>query len=177
MVVTGAIGDRDHVEIVEAGDDLALAPSCVDPSRPMKPGVRLGNFVRDMGGTVAGVCKSPVDAAGPETGLQLRDSLGHRCLKGRVMDVEPDIPGLQTDCTVTARGVDGREHEIEACPNPNDVINATGPCWAIKDGAGQCGDFPTGLSLQVNWGGDEPMTQPAGVTALVSCVVEMDPTE
>jgi hypothetical protein len=120
----------------------------------------------------------PVDSAGPATGLELRDALGHRCLEGNIMDVDAEVPGLQVDCTVSARDdATGRERELEACPNPNNVINAAGPCWAIKDGAGECGDFPTGLSLQVNWGGDEPMTQPAGTTALVSCVVEMEPVE
>jgi hypothetical protein len=125
-----------------------------------------------MGGTTAGVCKAPVESAGAATGLELRDALGHRCLEGDIADVDLGAPGMQVDCVVTALEPSGVQRELAACPNPNNVIDAAGPCWAIKDGAGQCGDFPSGLSLQVNWGGNEPMTQPDGVTALVSCVVD-----
>jgi hypothetical protein len=174
VVVTGAIGDRDHVELIDVGGQLQLASACADPARSLLPGVRLASFVRDMGGTAAGVCDAAVDTALADTGRQLRDALGHRCLAGEVLDVDP-APGLQFDCVVEKLDPLGHITELDACPNPNNVIEAVGPCWAIKDGAGECGDFPSDLSLQVNWGGDDPMTQPDGVTALVSCVVADDP--
>jgi hypothetical protein len=185
VVITAVTGDKDNVTLVDDGaGQLAVASACSDPSRPMMPGVRLAGFMQQFGedafgedvATTAGACDpSWGGSATTETSAKLREAMGHRCLKGNVLDVEPETPGLQVDCVVEAVRAGAPTRTIAACPNPNDVMDAKGPCYAIKDGVAPCGDFPSGLALQMNWGGDDPMTQPEGVIANVHCVVGADP--
>lgn len=179
IVVTGVLGDPDAVAIAQTSDGLALAPACGDGDSARYPAVRLGAFVdgvnrRGAGATVAGLCDAAPVEAGAPTGLQLRRALGHRCLEGHLVDVRPDDGGLQPSCAVHAVDAQDRRWELDACPNPNHVFDEPGPCYAIKPGPAECGDFPSQLAIQVNWGGDAPMTAPEGVTTEVTCLVDED---
>lgn len=177
VVVTGVLGDPDEVALADTAAGLALAPACGDGDAARYPGVRLGAFVdgvtrRGARGTVAGVCETTPADAGAPTGFELRRALGHRCLEGHLVDVRPDDGGLQASCAVHAIDAQDRRWELAACPNPNHVFDEPGPCYAIKPGPSECGDFPSQLAVQVNWGGPAPMSAPEGVTTEVTCLVD-----
>jgi hypothetical protein len=176
VVVTGLVGDADRVEVVQEGDGLALAPACGGDDDALFPAVRLGAFIAAGGGAPDGLCTTTVDQVARPAAYDLRDALGHRCLRGPITDVEPWEPGRQIDCDVVAIDEQNRRHPLESCPNPNRVFEADGPCYAIKTGVAACDDFETQLGLQVNWGelspGPSAMEQPAGWTVEVGCVVD-----
>jgi len=179
VVVTGVVGDPEQVALADTAGGLALSPACGDGDAARYPGVRLGAFIDGVNragarGTVSGLCSTAPADAGVPTGLELRRALGHRCLEGHLVDVRPDDGGLQPSCDVHAIDAQRRRWELAACPNPNHVFDEPGPCYAIKPGPSECGDFPSQLALQVNWGGDAPRTTPEGVTTEVTCLVDED---
>jgi hypothetical protein len=191
VVVAAVVGDPDRVAIADAAGGLAVAPACTETKTDLQlyPGVRVGAFAQDAGGSVTGLCAADVDqlgalpglalddtlaAAGSAAGRDLRRALGHRCLEGRILDVEPHEPGLQFGCEVARVDRLGAETPLAQCDNPNHVFDTEGPCWAIKAGPAECGDFPSQLSVQVNWGGGD-MTQPLDAELVVRCLGEDDP--
>ena len=178
IAVGAVLGNPIEVRLEATGPDtLSLAPACADaPGSPgeLYPGVRLGAFAQDenLKGSVADLCSQTLADAGSPTALDLRRALGHRCLEGKIADVEPDEPGMQVECAVqTITGV-ADPVELPPCVNPNRVYESPGPCFAIKAGPSACGDFPSQLAVQVNWGGDDPMTAPADTVTEVRCIVE-----
>ena len=177
IAVGTVLGTPAEVRIVDDGGGLDLAPACADapgPVGPVYPGIRLDAFARDRNikGSVADLCTQTLAEAGTPTSLDLRRALGHRCLEGRIADVEPDEPGMQTECRVEiATGV-AAPVELPACANPNRVYESPGPCFAIKAGPAACGDFPSQLAVQINWGGADPTLAPAETVTRVECVVE-----
>jgi hypothetical protein len=177
IAVGTVLGDPENVTILDDAGDLSLSPACADSAgggAALFPGVRLGAFALSdyFKGSVADLCSSTLAEAGTPTALDLRRALGHRCLEGRIADVEPDAPGVQTDCEVQAITGDAPPVDIPPCLNPNRVYESPGPCFAIKSGPAQCGDFPSQLAVQVNWGGADPTTTPAETVTQVRCVVE-----
>ncbi|MCA9680010.1 MAG: hypothetical protein KC464_33570, partial [Myxococcales bacterium] len=176
VTVTTLAGEPDRVALARTGDGLEVSPACTDAVNDVtpRPGIRLGAFAGRMRGSVAGLCEQTLEEAGTPAGLDLRRALGHRCLEGRILDVKPWEPGVQFQCEVEAVSAGGEVTALAACPNPNHVFDEDGPCWAIKPGPAQCGDFPSQLALQVNWGGDDKLTTPPGVTTRVRCAVEDD---
>jgi hypothetical protein len=172
LAVGALLGNPGSVAIEDRGGALALSPACTGDAS-LYPAVRLGAFAGsdDVAGAVTDLCSTTVADAGTPTALDVRRALGHRCLEGAIADVRPDEPGLQVDCQVYAVSPSG-ERELSACANPNHVFDVEGPCWAIKPGPADCGDFPTQLAVQVNWGGSTPTTAPADTRTSVRCLVE-----
>lgn len=177
IAVGTVLGNPEEVRLVEDGGGLDLSPACADAPGAvgeLYPGVRLGALALDdlVKGSVADLCSSSLADAGTPTALDLRRALGHRCLEGRIQDVEPGEPGMQTDCEVQAITGTGAPIDLPPCANPNRVYESPGPCFAIKAGPAACGDFPSQLAVQVNWGGADPVTTPADTVTRVSCIVE-----
>jgi hypothetical protein len=172
VVVAGAIGDTDAIEILGGdGEPRALAPSCERDDQAIYPSVRLGDFVgRFARRAIAPMCERGAAAIAAPTGAELRQALGHRCLDGDIRDVDPGTPGLQWDCAVTAVAGDGRRTSLEACHWAYDPLADDGPCFVIRPGL--CTDFPTELSVFVNWGGPTPTQAPLGVRTEVACQVD-----
>jgi hypothetical protein len=175
--IGGVLGDPQAVEIVQRGDRLAVAPACAAPpsGAELYPAVRLGGFAKAARGAIADLCATTIPDAGTPAALGLRRALGHRCLEGFIADVDPDAAGRQIDCDVYALAPGADRVLLPRCPDPLRIYDAPGPCWAAKTGAAQCGDFPTQLALQVNWGGAQPTTTPPGTVTEVWCVVDEDP--
>ncbi len=193
LAVGAVVGDADRVAIVggDGGAAFSVAPACTETKTDLQlyPAVRVSAFASAAGGSVTGMCRADVDhvgalpgldldevlaAAGTAVGHDVRRALGHRCLEGRIVDTSPAEPGLQFACEVAAAVGPGDERPLPQCENPNHVFDVAGPCWAIKAGPAECGDFPSQLSVQVNWGGDEPMRQPLATEVVVRCLVEDD---
>jgi hypothetical protein len=179
-IAVGAIlGNPVEVRVLEDAGTLSLAPACADAAGAagaLYPGVRLGAFAThaNLKGSMADLCSQTLADAGSPTARDLRRALGHRCLEGHIEDVEPDEPGTQVECEVQAIHGTAAPEELSPCANPNLPFASPGPCYAIKAGPAACGDFPSQLSLQINWGGDDPVTTPAGTVTKVYCIVEDD---
>jgi hypothetical protein len=176
IAVGAVLGNPTEVRILEESGTLSLAPACQDapgPAGELYPGIRLGGFAQhdNLKGSVADLCSQSIADAGTPTALDLRRALGHRCLEGRIQDVD-DAPGMQAECTVqTITGV-APPVDIPQCVSPNRIWESPGPCFAIKAGPAACGDFPSQLAIQMNWGGADPMTAPADTVTEVRCIVE-----
>ena len=125
--------------------------------------MRLRGLAEGEHGAAVGVCGTTAEAAGTPGGLGLRAALGNHCLDGRLIDTDLAAPGLQPDCEVHAD-----DRVLPTCENPNAIFGEPGPCWAIHDDAAACGDFPSRLAVEINWG------EVAPVTAEVDCVVVPD---
>lgn len=176
VVVTGMIGDANLVEVeVDLDERPQLVPACHDDNRGAAyPAIRMQHFLdaTAYGGEVSSLCgEKPLDALA-QTAKRLRKVLGTHCLDGDVVDVDPETAGLQVDCRVYDRTPDGRSRAIPAC---DDAFapegSATVPCYAIKTGPSECGDFrPHQLALQV-WRGAWDAPQPSGTHTIGECLV------
>jgi hypothetical protein len=176
VVVTGMIGDSSLVEVqVDLDDRPQLVPACTDESGGAAyPAVRLQHFLDStaQGGQVSSLCgDKPLDALGA-TARRLRKVLGTRCLDGDLVDVDPETAGLQFDCRVYDLAPDGSTDDLPACTDPYDPERSeVVPCYAIKTGPAECGDFrPHQLALQV-WRGAWDAPQPTGTHTIGECLV------
>lgn len=186
IVVSAITGSNAHIEVlgetIDQGNGeeaLSLAPSCSGPAGEAFPAVRLQAFAGDFAqsGGVGALCPGE---GGTDfdildtTGQKLRDALGHRCLTGRIRDVDAETAGRQIDCEVWLELPDGSRRDLAACQNPWAIEAEPGPCYAIKTGSSPCGDFPTQLALQTNWG---PDGMPLGAETKVACLVDEAPAQ
>ena len=174
VAVATVLGDPEAVTVVEGKQGLSLSPAC-ERAGELYPGIRLAAFADGLGGAVADLCDTAVTDAARPVAVALRRALGHRCLEGRVADLDP-APGMQVECVAFAVDErDGARTPLAACPNPARIWDERGPCYAIVDGGAPCGDFPTQLAAWVNWGPDHaPGTAPPHTATLVECLVEDD---
>lgn len=175
IVVSAFIGDPGAIQLEAAGsgETVALVPTCGEGAEAAFPAVRLDAFASDFDnrGATAPVCGDGSQAAFDRTARQLRQALGTACLAGPVRDIDPDTAGRQVDCQVTLVHAGGHRDPIAACPRSEDPwSSAEVPCHAIKPGPEACGDFPTQLALQMNWGEDRHA--PLGSRVEVACLID-----
>jgi len=176
IVVTGIIGDSELVEVeVNFDEQPQLVPACEDQHGAIAyPAVRLQQFLRasQFGGEISSLCGGMPLQAVDTAARKLRKALGTSCLDGTLRDLDSEEGGLQYDCIVYDRAPDGTETEIPPCPDPNRVSESElVPCYAIKAGPEQCGDFPPQqLALQV-WRGNWDTPQPFGTHTIGECLV------
>lgn len=159
LVVSGIIGDPNLVNVeVEIDDRLSLAPACTDGSGTVYPGVRMRHFFDGFGaGTeYESLCQGeqPMGILG-DIADELRRALGSTCLRGRLLDVDPDTAGTQVDCEVNHRWADGTLEPIPACADVFDpTSSAEFPCYTILPGNDACSHEPTRLALRVYYSAD-----------------------
>lgn len=157
LIVTGVMGDPNVVQVeVDFDGSPQLAPSCEDTSGVAAyPSVRLQNFVDQVegGGKVASLCE-PDTLTRPSR--EIRKALGTRCLDGYIRDMDPERAGRQPSCRVFLETDGGRE-QVFACDRPyTPGASSFFPCYTIKTGPEECGDFPTQLALAVHQGPERP---------------------
>ena len=171
LVVAAAVGDTATIDVVAEDGGPALAPACQRDGAALYPAVRLSSV---LGGfphsTVAPMCADGPRAVAIPTGTQLRTAMGHRCLAGKVADIDAETPGRQWDCSVTAVAPDGARTTLSACADVDDHLASPGPCFAIRPGP--CSDFPSRLAVYVNWGPGRGAEAPLGMRTEVACLVD-----
>lgn len=159
LVVSGIIGDPNLVNVeVEIDNRQSLAPACTDGSGTVYPGVRMRHFFDGFGGDTEyeSLCQGerPMGILGGIAD-KLRRAMGSTCLRGRLLDVDPDTAGTQVDCEVNHRWADGTLEPIDAC---EDVFDPTSspvfPCYTILPGNDACSHEPTRLALRVYYSAD-----------------------
>lgn len=175
VVVTGMIGTASLIEVqVNVDNQPQLVPACRDDAgEPTYPAVRLQAFLDETGGgELAPLCGDRPLSALSGTARKLRKVLGTHCLDGDLLDVDPDTYGLQPDCHVYDQYPDGSRIAVPQCSSPYDPESSqVVPCYAIKTGPAECGDFmPHQLALQV-WRGAWEAPQPFGVHTIGECLV------
>lgn len=99
---------------------------------------------------------------------------GH-CLQGVPKDVDPNTPGVQTDCVVTETRSPSSATPVETilprCDNTADAQSSTNlPCYTIAEDAEQCPDTQGNLSVNVFY--DENATVPPDTTITARCVTQ-----
>jgi hypothetical protein len=159
---------------------LALLPSCTatingNPAAG-RPSIRLSEFLAQFGrhGLFRTVCQSDYSQALTDIG-NLIVTVVSPCLNGNIdtsVDVDPNNPGLQVNCTVsdvTALNTSSQVDEVlPVCPMtaPN-VPDPSGPrpCWWVKPDAPACAATDSHLELHVERNGSAA----AETTTQVQC--------
>lgn len=175
VIVTGMIGTASLIEVqVNVDNQPQLVPACRDDAgEPAYPAVRLQAFLDETGGgELSPLCSNRPLSALSGTARRLRKVMGTHCLDGDLLDVDPDTYGLQPDCRVYDQYPDGSRTAVPQCSSPyNPEESVEVPCYAIKTGPAECGDFmPHQLALQV-WRGAWDTPQPFGVHTIGECLV------
>ena len=149
-----------------------LQPSCNTANGLAYPGVRLSHFVKQFGaagGQEASICQPDLSGALVEIADKLAKRIATNCLGSGVAltDINPNVPGLQLNCSVTDVSSLGAETVLPRCGmiDATTPDTTTTPCWWTKDDDVSCRDAPH-VFFQVERGGAEP---PVGNRTLVRC--------
>jgi len=113
-----AVGVGDAVSALHALERWAIVASGVYP----RPAPRLDEFLGHFDESVYTSIDATDYAAALPTFPVLRTSLGAACVEQEPADVDPETPGPQYDCSVTAVE-DGIEHVLPRCASTDE------PCW------------------------------------------------
>jgi hypothetical protein len=179
LIMTFAIaGNMQPVEVVLADDgDYALAYSCgQDAPGEAVPPIRLKRFIDAFPTSgLFTICDEDLTAAMIEIGEAIREQLDGRCFQGVLPDTDPDLPGIQPECTVSEIRNPGSDAEdervLEACDAPGaPETSSNRPCHLIIEDRDECPDTATGLSVQVHY--EDGAVVPPGTLIRAHCVVE-----
>ena len=140
---------------------LALQPSCsatINGNPAIgRPGVRLGEFVKNFGdrGRFYSICQSDYSAALTDIGQTLFNAISP-CLEGDVdpADADPNNPGTQLQCTVTESTIGDTSGQtstaMPACQMQDATTPMPGgarPCWWIDKNTTTCPSPDTGYEM------------------------------
>lgn len=92
----------------------------------------------------------------------LRQPLGNPCLMARLADLDPEMPGLQPECTVSYRFRDFSERIVPGCAGANP------PCWRVVEDPLRCSVTPH-RAIDVVHGAE---VLPRGTHVVGNCLVE-----
>jgi hypothetical protein len=166
VIVAGIIGDPDRVQI---GPDAFGRPSvlatCPDGGLgASEPGIRLASFLsRFRYSSRSTLCAGDLAAGLAEVGQLIDERRGRMCLTASIADRNPELPGVQAECSMVEVGDSGVERVVPSC----DVAGDARPCWRIVDDAA-CADADH-QRVDIDRGGD--LAAENG-TLRVQCVVE-----
>jgi hypothetical protein len=164
VAVAGIIGNPDEVTI---GRDALDRPTVVAgcPAGGLgasEPGIRFDEFLSQFEyHSTSTLCAGDLRVALEEVGNLLQIIGGSTCLLNPADDRNPNIEGLQPECSLT-QDVAGVKTVIPMCGAPG----VTTPCWRIVEDD-QCSG--TNQRVQIERGGEEA---PDDGTIAVQCVVE-----
>ncbi|MEZ4403355.1 MAG: VWA domain-containing protein [Kofleriaceae bacterium] len=175
--VAGIIGPVDAartVSVIPDPDDAtraALGPSCRSAAGQATPAVRLQAFLTqfpDRHG-ITSICDA--DLTDALTVLETRQPgwVVNPCLESPLADQNPDLPGLQHECSVTdvtsPNGPNRTETVIPACARAGD----TPPCWRFISDPVRCATASDNRAIEVDRG---DAIVPDDTVLQVQCVVE-----
>ncbi|KAB2910572.1 MAG: VWA domain-containing protein [Kofleriaceae bacterium] len=198
VIVAGIIGNFD----AESGD-LTVVPDRRN-NDPNLPEVQISCFTRDPNdaddgayppvrlqsfltafperNTFTTICNENLSDALIQIAELLKTAIGNPCIDKPLADRNPNIDGLQPECSVVdALNPDSNDRTETVIPQCSVAIqtgatcdpgSAGTPCWCIHPDATQCpadADNPQSYSIEVNRGGATP---PLGTVLEVQCVTE-----
>ena len=195
VVVAGIIADFDA-----GSGDLTVGPdpnnatfpsvekSChtrdpADPDDGAAPPVRLQAFLRAFPerNAFTTICNENLRDGVVQIAQLLKTAIGSPCIDEPLADRNPDIGGVQPDCTVSeVVGANGPAPTELSIPQCSQTIQAGAscdpgsvptPCWCIHPDAVQCppdAHNPQSYAIEVNRGGVSP---PLGTVVDVQCAI------
>lgn len=147
VVVAGIVGDPTPFATVDdpAHHETVLDASChytssTGTSQTAFPAVRTAAFLEgfEERSTRTTICKGDLSDGLTQIGALLKRVLSDPCFDAEVADLDPDMPGLQPDCTVSdMRYANGEETEVAVIPSCVLSGGAT-PCWHLDEDAAHC---------------------------------------
>lgn len=177
VIVAGIIGNVDDQQSSSVGPDPdtptnpALEASCTSTAGNAAPGHRLKAFLDAFPerNTTTTICNDNLSDAMTQIAELLKLAVGNPCIESQLADRNPDLPGLQAECSVVdvtnPNGANRMEAVIPACDANGGAI----PCWRFEPNAMQCPTAPDNRSIVIDRGG----ASVADNTVLeVQCVTE-----
>lgn len=179
VIVAGILGDPSPFETVKdpmENNEVVLGPSChyvasTGTDQKAFPAIRTADFLTQFEdrNTRATICKGDLTDGLTQIGALLKAVIADPCFEAQVADLDPDMPGLQPDCTVSdMHYANGEETELAVIASCVQSGGAT-PCWRIEEDAEHCSYTHTNphLKLVVDRGGVVPSPD---VHVKASCV-------
>jgi hypothetical protein len=177
VIVAGIIGNVDEQQssTVEADPDNAANPalgaSCTSTSGNAAPGHRLKAFLDSFPerNTTTTICNENLQDAMTQIAELLKLAVGNPCIESQLADRNPDLPGIQAECSVVdvtnPNAANREERVIPACDANGGAI----PCWRFEPNAVQCPTAPDNRSIVIDRGG---ASVPDNTVLEVQCVTE-----
>jgi hypothetical protein len=174
VIVAGIVGDDNPFEIVlDAMNQPQLGPSCTYAgNQTAVPALRTKDFLGQFTQTAQRtICGADLSQAMLDIAILLKRSFGDRCWQAEILDIDPETPGLQADCSVVDVKVlpDGTRKEVDQIPacGGGDI-----PCWRMEADATECFYTDHHLKLVIDRGGEIPT---ADMRVKASCVTKVPP--
>ncbi len=176
VVVAGIIGNVDDARTSVVGPDPddptrpMLAASCSSTVGVAAPGHRLQAFLEAFPErhTTTTICNANLTDALVQIAGIVRTTLGSPCFDAHLTDRNPDLPGLQYECSaadVTNPDGPGRtETVIPECAATGGAV----PCWRFAADPAACPTSPDNRTIVVDRGG---ASVPDETYLEVECVV------
>ncbi len=168
VLVSIAVGPAEPV--VVGFDDQGVPtvePSCVSVSGEGQPAIRLVDFAQrfPQRNILTTICNQDLSDLLILVAQFQATTMGVPCVEGN-LDLDPDTPGVQFDCTVSDfRNWGSNVEEEILVPQCQEVPPAEGalPCWTLEEDSINCGDTATQSRLRVYRG---PASVPSIMTML-----------
>jgi hypothetical protein len=136
--ITGKPTDYSVEMIQRAGDPERhpnIKPSCTSTTGDTAdPAVRLQQWLSAFGdhGLSESICDDNLSSALDSIGTRIRMNIGPQCIRGTLMDGDPNTPELDPICQVMDIYTDAQEQQhqtvLQAC-----AVNPAPPCWGLVD--------------------------------------------
>lgn len=185
VIVAGILGAFDsetgEVNVDQDPDTRAVSGqpavqrSCggtSDPNAGASPPVRLASFLNSFPNrnTITSICDENFTDALTQIGELLKAAIGNRCIDEPLSDRNPNLDGVQEECTVVdvtnPNTEDRTESVIPKCEDPDAPV---APCWFLEENQERCPNAPDNLELQVFRGG---ASVPSGTVMQMQCVTD-----
>jgi hypothetical protein len=174
ITVGGIFGDPEpftvaHVSGYDNVTRAILEPSCDTAAGNADPGVRIQAFLDQFANRAStSICDGDLSGPIEELAARVLPAL-YPCVRGQLLDTQPDQPGIQPDCVVADVTAPGTSEEVETLVAPCDADRSNAPCWTMEP-APQCSATDTGLLLHIERADLRP---PEGSQLRVRCQAKL----
>lgn len=178
VIVAGIYGKPNNIraivdERIEAYQTPRLADVCGSSSgvegTGATPAVRMNALMAQFGGRAShsSICEDQLSWAMRDVGLVTRAvATRSHCLRGALIDVDAETPGLQPSCRVEVAGDMGTAAETRGFV-PSCDRSSGGRCFTLEVDTARCEDTETAMAFRVHDGA-------ANETVTVACAVDID---
>ncbi len=179
VIVAGIMGTIEPFQVEMRtitpadGPEPALAHSCSYTGEMglevADPPIRLKYFLDQFPNrsTFTSICQSNLSDGLRQIAELVRSVLPDPCIRGTLMDIDPNTPGPQYECSVSdvqnPYGASPVETIIPACTASSSVK----PCWRIAEDAEECTEAPHHI-LKI----ERTVVPPDNTHIMASCVTE-----
>ncbi len=171
VLIAAIIGNAEPVTVgTDTGGNPVLEPSCESPTGSARPGIRLASYAEKFPqrNTLASICNEDLSDALILIAQLNAQVIGIPCLEGAI-DLDPDTPGMQYDCTVSDVRYPGTDEQEETLISKCESVPpepGTLPCWEIISEPNYCPDTASQAYVEVHRGG---ANVPRGTHTIMRC--------